>query len=71
MKFYVFVPSKHGNVAGFTTDETGGNLPDGFGKWERIEPSSVRDITPTPEQTDQIAKKGYILVETPQSNSRA
>jgi hypothetical protein len=41
MNLYVFVSSAQPSVLGLTIDQTGQNLPDGYGRWERIEPAAI------------------------------
>jgi hypothetical protein len=62
---WVFVPSVRNylppvpNVAGLTSDPTGGNLPDGYGKWE---PGHFAEVC---EPSSQGAhKKGRFVLES-------
>jgi hypothetical protein len=42
MRIYVYVSQRDPGILGFTSDETGANLPDGHGPWcEETEPDVV------------------------------
>jgi hypothetical protein len=49
-------------ATGFTIDETGDNLPEGYG-WYQAELPLLDDAATTSEQLEQIARSGYVLIE--------
>jgi hypothetical protein len=66
MKSHIFRSQKAPELFGFTADETGGNLPQEDGPWERAGnaiPLGTTMASTSPRFGRQIERDGYVLVK--------
>jgi hypothetical protein len=63
MKLHVFLSKSRPNLAGFTGDETGCNLPKEYGPWEPGGDPVLFDHAP-PEEVERVKGGGYALIKT-------
>lgn len=54
MRIYVYVSVRDADILGFTSDETGGNLPEQLGPWDRED--DLLGVVVIGTEDDQIAK---------------
>jgi hypothetical protein len=62
MNLYIFLSWLRPGVTGFTIDETGDNLPEGY-DWRQSELRLLDNAATTPEQLEQIRRNGYVLLQ--------
>jgi hypothetical protein len=62
MNLYIFLSRMRPGFTGFTIDETGDNLPEGYG-WQQSELRLLDNAATTPEQLEQIGRNGYVLLQ--------
>jgi hypothetical protein len=63
IKLYVFISSARPNVAAFTADPAGGNLPDGYGEWEPGD-STLLSRAGQANWGELTRREGYVLILT-------
>jgi hypothetical protein len=63
MRIYVFAPQQDATLIGFTSDESGANLPDELGPWHQAELSGVVVIGVRDDPiTQAVRRDGYFIV---------
>lgn len=62
MMLHVFVSSTRPNVAAFTNDITGDNLPEGYGRWGLSDSALLSRVSE--QDSERVRQVGYALVLT-------
>jgi hypothetical protein len=64
MRIYVFASDRHPCVVGFTSDETGANLPTALGPWREEEEPGVVVIDIDDDPIAQAVRRDGFFVST-------
>jgi hypothetical protein len=62
MLMYVFISVANPRILGLTPDETGENLPDGYGRWQRLSSGAAMPLSSFSEIIAvEVRTYGYFL----------
>jgi hypothetical protein len=64
MKIYVFVSDKDPDILGFTSDETGANLPRALGPWREESESGVAVVERGDNPIAQVVERDGFFIST-------
>ena len=70
MTIYIFTSQSIPALRGFTSDETGSNLPAPYAPWQVLEGASPAIVRENHPVADQVHRHGYFVISTRKAKLR-